>query len=98
MLRLLLLVALALAVSYLVEEAVRRLRRELGATVGRERIRNAGPRSGVPAGGPAVELVACAVCGVHSPAARALYSSKTGFGKKGPFCSEACRQRAKAAS
>ena len=104
MVRLILLVALVLAATYLVEAVARQVRRQLGdpGRGGQQRIRNAGPRHAGPrdagarrrAGGlqaPGGELVACGCCGVHTPASRALW-----HGKAGPFCSEACRRRAAA--
>lgn len=99
MFRLIVLIALVLAATYLMEAVIRRVRRELGDPrgAGRQRMRNPsdaagfGPRSATVA--PGDRLVACAGCGVHTPHSRAYW-----LGKVGPFCSEACRQRAKSAS
>ncbi len=105
MFRLIVLIALVLAATYLMEAVIRRVRRELGdpggpATRGpasRGRMRKPvdeavfGRQSTTVA--PGDQLVACAGCGIHTPYSRALW-----LGKVGPFCSEACRQQAKTAS
>ncbi len=102
MARLILLVVLVLAASYLIEAGVRHLRRALGDPRGPAdrgpAIRDAGSeadfrphRNATPA--PGDRLVACQLCGVHTPTSRAFWLRKVG-----PFCSETCRQRAKSVS
>lgn len=82
MLRLLVLVLLALAALYALELLLARWRRT--------------PRSPQPRQRPETQtgerLVACRSCGVHVAESRVLGSSTE------PFCSEACRRRAMAAS
>ena len=105
MLRLILLIALILAATYLVEALVRQVRRQLGDPGGGGRIGAAGPRrrrravdfrrrrrDGDLQSPGGVELIACSHCGVHTPASRALW-----YGRAGPFCCEACRRQAMAA-
>ena len=96
MIRLIVLVALVLAATYLVEAVSKRARRSLSepGEGGRRRIRQAGPWSrGAGQQDRGGELVACDACGVFTPTSRALWR-----GKDGPYCSEECRRRAVTAS
>ena len=97
MARVLVLVALALFVAYLLTEGLTRLRGRLSELL------SAGPANDTPAAHrgrahrrrAAGELVACAACGVHVPRSRALQGSRSMLGDAGGgarlYCSEGCR-------
>ena len=103
--RLLLLLVLVLAVYYLLE-AARVFSRRLGAAARRGVANPADAKTDRNPGRDAVanadRLVACTVCGVHVPQARALtepgWAQSEGPEGGGSFCSETCRQRAREAS
>ncbi|MCP4653895.1 MAG: hypothetical protein GY856_00610 [bacterium] len=82
--RWILLIVIALVVSYLIDSQAKRLRRRVDDLRGAARPGNPTRSAQVHTVG---ELVACATCGVHVPKQRSL-----GEGSR-RFCSEACRQR-----
>ncbi len=99
--RLLLLFVLVLTVYYLLE-AARAVHRQLGAA-GRSGVKS-GPAMDVKSVPPtsAGRLVACTVCGVHVPQARALtqagWTPRSRLDGESAYCSETCRHRAREAS
>ncbi len=87
MIRWILLIAVALVVSYLIDSQAKRLRRRMDDLRGAAR--PGGPTR--PAQVHSVgELVACAGCGVHVLEQRSLTDGSR------QFCSEACRERSAA--
>ena len=92
MTRLLVLLAVALYITYLAIEGLRRLRGKLN-----ELLADPVPR---PQGDA---LVACATCGVHVPQQHAREAGggtgkRSGFSTRRLYCSETCRRRALAAA
>lgn len=101
MTRLIVLVVVALVVVYLVDAGLKRLRRRVdrfrdelfGAASG------PGPGAGRHQHRVGGRLVACRGCSVHVVESRALWLPGPGKdGADGPYCSEGCRRRARAAS
>jgi hypothetical protein len=101
--RLIVLVVVALVVVYLVDAGLKRLRRR----VDQFRESMFGPGAGTGTGAETGRhphrvggrLVACRGCGVHVVESRALWLPGSGQdGASGPYCSEGCRRRARAAS
>lgn len=105
MTRVLVLVAMALFVAYLLAEGLGRLRGRLGELL------SAMPANGGATGGGAEgersagELVACAACGIHVLRSRALAAAErrhgaalAGAGESRYYCSEVCRSRAASGS
>lgn len=91
MLRFVVLLLLVLVLLWFLENAHARWR----AWASRRTERPTGPpAAGAPADG---RLIACHACGVHVLESRALWE-RTLESSPDPFCSEACRQRARAAS
>lgn len=91
MTRVVVLILIALAFVYLLDGALRRVRRRL------ERFRDLASGGAGRGAARSERLVACQGCGVHVTESRALRAPGRA-GTPGLFCSEACRRRSLAAS